>query len=278
MPVNEYQHRISEEESSRIQRFLYVAAAGTAAFGLLLLIAFLTLDRWVLLISHEAERRFVDRYILLVRENVLEPADAVLQDYVEQLAGQIAGHMDMPDGMRIRVHVIKGGMPNAFATLGGHVFVLEGLLRSLDSENALAMVLAHEMSHCASRDPLRNAGRGMLLAIAISSTGGGNLPNPVIAEEQMVLNAYSREMEQAADQRALFLLDAHFGHVGGATRLFELVRDSGGTAELPQVLSTHPGIDQRIRTIKTLAEENGWRSEPTSPYPDYVRAALNSKP
>ena len=138
MPLTEYQHRISEEESSRIQRFLYIAAAGTAAFGL-------------------------------------------------------------------------------------------------------------------------------LLAIAISSAGGGNLPNPALAEEQMVLNAYSREMEQAADQQALVLLQAQFGHVGGATQLFEF-------------LSTHPAIDQRIRTIKALAEENGWRSEPATPYPDYVRAALNSKP
>ena len=50
MPVNEYQQRISEEESSRIQRFLYIAAAGTAVFGLLL-ITFLTLDRWVRLIG-----------------------------------------------------------------------------------------------------------------------------------------------------------------------------------------------------------------------------------
>ncbi len=276
--MTEYRHEITAEESSRIQRFLYIAAAGTAAFGLLLLIAFLTLDRWVLFISHEAERRFVDRYIWLAKEKILEPGDPALQDYVENLAQEIADQMDLPNGIRIRLHVIKGSMPNAFATLGGHIFVLEGLIRTLDSENALAMVLAHEMAHCVSRDPLRSAGRGMLLEIAVSSVGGSNLRSLAMAEEQMVLNAYSREMEQAADKHALILLQAQFGHVGGATRLFEFVRDSGLAGDVPEILSTHPAITQRIGTIKALADENGWRGGPATPYPEDVRAALSSKP
>ena len=44
------------------------------------------------------------------------------------------------------VHAVQDPTVNAFATLGGHVFVFTGLVDSLDSENGLAMVLAHELA------------------------------------------------------------------------------------------------------------------------------------
>ena len=274
----QYRHEISTEESRRIQRFLYLVASGTTAFALILLVAFLTADRWLLLISHEGERRFVDRYVMLVKNQFLESSDPVLQRYVEDLTRRIAAHMHPPGDLSIRVHVVKGP-PNAAATLGGHIFVLEGLLHKLDSENSLAMVLAHELAHCINRDPLRSAGRGLLLEIALSSTGGGHL-----AGNQLIMTRYSREQERAADQDALLALNAHYGHIGGATRLFEVLRASDRNS-IPatmgparDVLSTHPSIDQRIEAIRASAAENGWRTLPTRPYPDEVKTALNSKP
>ena len=114
--MTEYRHQISDEESSRIQRFLRLLAVGTAIFGLLVLVAFLSADRWLLLISHEGERKFVDRYVLLVKESLLHSSEPVLQDYVEQLTRQIAGGMNVPDDLRIRIHVVKGRVVNASAT------------------------------------------------------------------------------------------------------------------------------------------------------------------
>ena len=278
--MTEYRHEISSEESSRIRRFLYGVAGGTVAVALVLLVAFLTAERWLLFISHDSERRFVDRYVALAKDHLLKPSDPVLQRYVEDLTLTLAAHMHPPEDLSIRVHVVKGP-PNAVATLGGHIFVLEGLLHTLNSENSLAMVLAHELAHCVNRDPLRSAGRGVLLEIAFSSARGGNL-----AGNQLLLTRYSREQERAADQDALKALQAHYGHIGGATRLFEVLRaaeqDSAPKVlgQPPQLLSTHPAIDERIEAILSSAEENGWRALPTRPYPDKVSAALypSSKP
>ncbi len=274
--MTEYRHEISSEESSRIRRFLYVVAGGTVAVALVLLVAFLTAERWLLFISHDSERRFVDRYVALAKDHLLKPSDPVLQRYVEDLAQQLAAHMRPPEDLSIRVHVVKGP-PNAVATLGGHIFVLEGLLHTLSSENSLAMVLAHELAHCVNRDPLRSAGRGVLLEIAFSSARGGNL-----AGNQLLLTRYSREQERAADQEALAALNARYGHIGGATRLFEVLRaterDSAarGMGRPPELLSTHPAIDERIEAIRSSARANGWQALPTRPYPDDVKAALGS--
>jgi len=274
--MTRYRHEISTDESRRIQRFLYIVAAGTTAFALILLVAFLTADRWLLLISHESERRFVDRYVMAVKDRFLETGDPVLQRYVEDLTRRMGAHMHPPGDLNIRVHVVKGP-PNAAATLGGHIFVLDGLLHALDSENSLAMVLAHELAHCINRDPLRSVGRGLLLDIALSSAGSGGL-----AGSQLLMRRYSREQEAAADQDALLALNAHYGHVGGAAGLFEALRP-GDAESLPEsgspvrdILSTHPAIDRRIEAIRASAAENGWPALETRPIPDEVRKALGS--
>ncbi len=274
--MSQYRHEISSEESSRIGRFLYLLAGGTVAMALVLLVAFLTSDRWLLLISHESERRFVDRYVTLARNHLLTDSDPVLQRYVEDLTSRLAQQMQMPEDLSITVHVVKGP-PNAVATLGGHIFVLEGLLRTLNSENSLAMVLAHELAHCINRDPLRSAGRGMLLEIAFTSAGGANLTG-----NQLLLKHYSREQERTADREALKALNAHYGHVGGATRLFEVLLNRAqdyapaGIGQPPELLSTHPALDERIDALLTAARENGWSALPARPYPDEVKEALGS--
>lgn len=274
--MTRYRHEISTDESRRIQRFLYIIAAGTTAFALVLLVAFLTADRWLLLISHESERRFVDRYVMLVKDRFLEPSDPVLQRYVEDLTHRIAVHMRPTPDLNIRVHVVKGP-PNAIATLGGHIFVLEGLLHALDNENNLAMVLAHELAHCIRRDPLRGAGRGLLLDIAFALAGGGNPTG-----NQLILTSYSREQERAADQDALRALSAHYGHVGGATGLFEALLGAdpasrpGVSGKSVELMSTHPALIDRISAIKARVQDEGWHIQPTLPYPDEVRAALDS--
>ncbi len=276
--MTEYRHQIGDEESLRIQRFLRLLAVGTAIFGLLVLVAFLTADRWLLLISHEGEREFVDRYVLLAKKRFLHPGEPVLQDYVEQLTQQIAGGMKVPDDLRIRIHVVKGRVVNAGATLGCHIFIPDGLLRRLNSENGVAMVLAHELAHCVNRDPLRSAGRAFLWAIAVSSLQGTDLPGQDFGGSRLMLNAYSRQQEMAADRQALTALQSHYGHIGGATTLFEVLLKSGSAGNNPEVLSSHPGLDLRIKTINTMARDNGWRTLPTSPYPTEVKAALSAKP
>ena len=63
------------------------------------------------------------------------------------LAGQAAP-------LPVTLHWLEEDMPNAFATVGGHIFVTSGLLQQVSSENALAMVLAHEYAHVKLRHPI----------------------------------------------------------------------------------------------------------------------------
>lgn len=279
--MNDYVHKVSDEEAARIQRFVYGAAIVTIACVALVILAIVTAQYWVKLISHESERRFISPHVNWVNEHLLDASDPVLQAYVDRLGRELAVEMDLPADLQIEFFVIEGSTVNAFTTLGGYVFVFDGLLQELEDENSLAMVLAHEISHAANRDPLSGASRGILLQILVSSTSGNSGVDPTRAGEfgsEIMLSAYSREQEETADRMAVVALQRHFGHVGGATRLFEALQRNYGDDSIPEIISSHPDIDERIGAITAFASAQGWRSETTSPYPAEVQVVLSSMP
>src|SRR5690606_34691134 len=68
----------------------------------------------------------------------------------------------------IQVVVLDDSTVNAFALPGGHVFVLSGLLKSAESTEEVAAVLAHELGHVARRHHVRNAIRELGVVTAFS--------------------------------------------------------------------------------------------------------------
>ena len=278
--MNDYVHEISQEESERIRRFGYQVAIGTALFAALIIIAIVTAPHWVKLISHKAEREFVEPYVGWANKHLLDSSDPVLQAYIERLGTDVAASMDVPEDLDLRFFVIEGETVNAFTTLGGYIFVFDGLMAELDDENSLAMVLGHEIAHAINRDPLSMMGRGILLQIMITSLSGNGGIDPSTTSElgfDLMLNAYSREQEEDADELAVSALNRQYGHVGGATDLFETLQEAYGGEEPPEILSSHPDTGDRIEMIRDMAKERGWGFEATNPYPEEVREALSSR-
>ena len=273
--MSEYVHRIDNDESARITRFLRLLAIGTVGFVLLVVFLIWTANYWLRIVSLESERRFIEPYIEWSRGRLISEGDPALQAYVESLTSEIESLLGVEDEPRVVVQVIEGTTVNAFATLGGYIFVYEGLIDTLDSENALAMVLAHEIAHVHHRDPLTSTGRAMLIQLAISTLSGSGIdPNSIDTGTDLMLNQYSRSMEIAADELALELLHKKYGHVGEAKRLFEIIRADTEASDLAEFLSTHPDTSDRIENIDRWAETAGWHVEDALPYPEDVNLAL----
>lgn len=70
-------------------------------------------------------------------QNPSTEADAYLQEIVDNFVP-----MTPLNGRTYRVIVIPSSEANAMALPGGYILVLSGLLKELDSENALAFILA----------------------------------------------------------------------------------------------------------------------------------------
>ena len=205
---------------------------------------------------------------------------AAIEQALNQLAARIATHMPLPEGMQITVHYQDSPEVNAFATLGANIVIYRGLLARLSDENALAMVLAHEMAHAKLRHPARSLGRGVAVGIILSAINvgvGQNAASNVLGTTGgLSLLKFSRDQEREADAAALAAIAALYQHIGGAQDVFRVLAASGAGNEAARVtmLSTHPLSQERIDSITTLANQNGWSlTGPRTPLGTALEAA-----
>ena len=195
--------------------------------------------------------------------------------YLRRLTAKVADCADLPEDFVITVHLLDSSTPNAFATLGGHVFVYQGLIDYLENENQLAMVLAHEIGHIKHRDPIVSLGRGAVVSLLWSSLLGQS--SNVLGEAGMLtLMSFGRGMESDADALGVAVLNRCYGHANGAPQTFEVFEriraDLGvGDASLP-LFSTHPLDRDRITDIKAVAQASAVSLEGVlTPLPDFMR-------
>ncbi|MBI4230947.1 MAG: M48 family metalloprotease, partial [Planctomycetes bacterium] len=214
----------------------------------------------------EVQEHFLGRACaarILARYRPVE--DEALQGYVGHVGHTVALHSDRPrtyGGYRFIVveSAVESGEPNAFAAPGGFVFVTSSLLSSLESEDQLAAVLAHEVAHVVARHGLKaieDARFKGAIGTAIVE-GTRHLSDTEVREAAQVLQAsvgdvlktilergYSREQEMEADRLGItFAYRAGYDPAGLCQFLHSAEVAEGGP---PRWLSTHPGGRKRVR-------------------------------
>jgi predicted Zn-dependent protease len=195
------------------------------------------------------------------------------QQYLQKIADKLAAEMDLSKDMSITVHYSTDDTVNAMATLGGNIIIFQGLIDVLPNENALAMVVAHEIAHVRHRHPIVALGRGFAVLLAISSlTGVGDevMQRWVNSMGMITLLSFSRTQEAEADRDALQALLKTYGHVEGADAFLDYAAEQP-RAELTELLSTHPGIEDRVAQIRQFAHDHKTAGIPVlRPLPAYL--------
>jgi len=215
------------------------------------------------------------------------PVDDPVRHYLNELAERLAPGLDLPAGMEVTIHYDSGDTFNAFATLGGNLLFYRGLLERMPNENALAMVVAHEMAHVIHRDPAAGLGGGVASALVLAAlTGNAGTAGASDALSRAGLLTgmqFTRRMERRADRAASGAVAALYGHLNGAATLFELIQAERAPSRRPGWLerfsTTHPLDADRIEAITALAEEMGVPLHgAATPIPPQVSAALSRTP
>ena len=277
---------INASHEHPLKEFAWLVASVAAA-----LIAFVTLlaytAQWLApLIPFEYERRLASG-MNLVQPQANEEARAA-QAALQALGERLAARMGLPPGMQLRVGYRDTDTVNAVATLGGQTVFFRGLLGKLESEDAVAMVLAHEIAHLKHRHPAASLGRGVAVGLVLSlvsaelgrSLGGAVLPQAGAA----TLLRFNRSQESQADQEALRVLAQEYGHLGGALELFDVFAKLSKSPvgeyverAVPQWLRTHPLSGARLEAVHEWARQHGAKVDgPRRPLPPAL-AALQKK-
>lgn len=201
---------------------------------------------------------------LVERFPQLRPESSPTRDYLQDLADRIAKTQDLPDDMVITVHYSDEDVVNAFATVGGHVFFYRGLIERFASEDALAMVMAHEIAHVKHRHPIVALGRGITTGVALAALAGfsGSSTGERLIGDVSNLNtlSFSRSQETESDKTALKSLIDLYGHGAGGLALFGLFLQSEGERSVYALdfMRTHPHTEERIEALRVEANANGW--------------------
>ncbi len=250
----EVSHEFNVSRESPLVEFLRLAAGIGICVLLLTAVLYFFGGQLARLIPFSTERSWVGEQVIGVQaDEPLTQQQADIERYLQSLVDSLAANMALPQDMKLTVHYTDMDVPNAFATLGGHIVVTSDLYRRLPSENALAMVLGHEIAHIKARDPISAVGGGASVAVLLALVGDASALLPRVS--QLVLLGYSRRAESAADEDAIKAVTAHYGHAGGAAALFEVLadyQDEKGIS-VPSLLSTHPADAERIARINAAA-------------------------
>jgi len=155
---------------------------------------------------------------------------------------------------------VHEAQPNAFATPGGNVYVVDSLLHFVKNREQLAGTLCHEVSHTIHRDAItlmkkkrHISEREAAAAILLGPTKAEIIAIALLGHLHSL--GYSRDAESKADLTGSDICaEAGFNPYG----LVWLFRDfqNASVKEIPQLLSDHPANSTRITTLEKHFKDN----------------------
>lgn len=153
---------------------------------------------------------------------------------------------------------------NAFVLPGRKIGVLEGMIRTAQSDGELAAVIGHEIGHLqaehsrerVSAETLRQWGLrliGFLLQVNDVAFAYEIAALLGVGVEFGLVRPYGRAQELEADRLGLFLMAKAGYDPREAAELWRRMERRGGS--VPALLSTHPAPRDRIQAIEALIPE-----------------------
>ncbi|MDX2214944.1 MAG: M48 family metallopeptidase [Oculatellaceae cyanobacterium bins.114] len=167
-------------------------------------------------------------------------------DYVNSIGQRLVPHSDRPNIPYV-FQVVEDDQVNAFATMGGYVYVTTGLLRTADNEAQLASVIGHEIGHIASRHAVQQMRQTAIAQGVVTAAGLDRSTAVNIGVELALRRPNSRQDELEADTKGLATL-TRAGYAPSAMVAF--MQKLIGQSSVPSFLSTHPATRDRIRALE----------------------------
>jgi beta-barrel assembly-enhancing protease len=169
-------------------------------------------------------------------------------NYIDRIGQRLARNSTRPN-IKYTFQVVDDNSINAFATMGGYVYVNTGLIKAADNEAQLASVIGHEIGHIAGRHSIQHI-KQAAMAQGISSLIGVDRNTIVQIGVQVALTLpNSRQDEYDADRRGLTTM-IQTGYAPTAMPEFMKKLATGNSA--PAFLSSHPAVAERVNNLQKL--------------------------
>ena len=195
---------------------------------------------------------------LKVRAEIIESSP--LYDQLKPIADAITKAAQPRYNHPFKFYLVHEAQPNAFATPGGNVYVVDSLLYFVRNADELAGTLCHEVSHTIHHDSMelmekrkKVAEREAGAAILLGPTTGNVLAIALLGQLHSL--SYSRDAEARADLTGADVCAAAGYNPWGLVWLFKDF-DNADTRQIPQMLSDHPSNQNRVTALEQHFRDN----------------------
>ncbi len=174
------------------------------------------------------------------------------------------GHEGYLKDYKWEYHLVDDKKINAWCMPGGKIVFYTGILPVAANETAIAAIMGHEVAHALADHGGQRMTAGVLQqagAVGVMVATG----NKSAQEQQLWMQAYgtgsqiggmlpfSRSHETEADKIGLILMAIAGYNPDEAPKLWERMKAASGGKAPPEILSTHPSSDSRIKNLRQLA-------------------------
>lgn len=215
------------------------------------------------------------------------PTDLLVERIGRRLVSAIPGRLRQP-AFHYTFDVANLREINAFALPGGPMFLNRGMLQAARSDDEVAGVMAHELSHVILRHGTLQAAKaqkfqfGALAGQVLGSIVGGRTGAIIAQGSELGLGTYfmkySREYEREADLLGAQIMAGAGYDPRQMANMFRTIQRRGG-ARGPEWLSDHPDPGNRYVAINREAASLGVHgSADTGPAFSSVHARLERMP
>ncbi|MBK8425193.1 MAG: M48 family metallopeptidase [Lewinellaceae bacterium] len=160
-------------------------------------------------------------------------------------------------------NVVDDPTVNAFCMPGGKVVVYTGILKVTQNEDALAVVMGHEIAHALANHGNERMSQGLVAQLGLTSLDLALSQKPAQTRNLLlsaagagaqlgVMLPFSRKHESEADEIGLYLMCMAGYNPSEAAPFWQRMSSSGGGSRPPEFLSTHPDPAKRSQTLREL--------------------------
>ncbi len=197
-------------------------------------------DRQEVSLGRQINQQLLDSRVKLYR-------DSQVNNYINRIGQRLVPYSSRPD-LTYTFQVVDDDSVNAFAIMGGFVYIHTGLIKAAKNEAELASVVAHEIGHIGGRHSV-DLMKKRAIASGVAKIAGVEESKLVqIGVELAYQRPNSRKAEYDADYRGLqSLTGAGYAQSGMVSFMETLMQNS---SRMPTFLSTHPATGDRIVRLK----------------------------
>jgi beta-barrel assembly-enhancing protease len=174
-------------------------------------------------------------------------------DRLQRIASRVLPLAKRDYDMPYNVKLVDSKEINAFAVPGGPIYFYRGLMELAESDDEIASVMGHEITHVVKRHSIRQMKKSQdeqIGATLLSVVVGGNAGRTIDKVSQFVLpyNAmrYSRKDEEQSDELGFkYLIEAGYQPDAMASFFTKMAKKTGGGGGI-EILQSHPLTNKRV--------------------------------